>query len=74
MLQHSRDQVEGVTEVIHFNRLLDSCVNLAYQGKRSSSTGFNVDFKKEYGDDIGEVEIHPQGRVASGAQPGGQCL
>ena len=60
MLQHSREQVEDAKEVIHFNRFLDSCVNLAYQGKRSSGSNFNVDFKKDYSDDLQEVEINPQ--------------
>ena len=60
MLQHSRDQAEDAKEVINFNRFVDSSVNLAFQGKRSSDSGFNVDFKKEYSDTIDEVEINPQ--------------
>ena len=60
MLQHSRTQVEDAKEVIHLNRFLESCVNLAYQGKRSSGSKFNVDIKKDYGEDIGELEVNPQ--------------
>ena len=60
MLQHSREQVEDAKEVIHFNRFLESCINLAYQGKRASGSQFNVDMKKDYSNDIGEVEVNPQ--------------
>ena len=37
-----------------------ACINLAYQGKRASGSQFNLDFKKDYDDDIGEVSINPQ--------------
>ena len=60
MLQHSRKEVEDVKEVIDFNRFVDSCVKLAYQGKRSSGPRFNVDFKKDYDDNIKETTINPQ--------------
>ena len=60
MLQHSREEVKDNKEVIQIKRFLDSCVNLAYQGKRSSGSNFNVDFKKEYSDQLDKVEINPQ--------------
>ena len=60
MLQHSRGQVEDAKETMDFNRFVDSCVNLAYQGKRSSGSKFNVDFKKDYDDDIKKMDINPQ--------------
>ncbi|MCY4645008.1 MAG: ATP-binding protein [Bacteriovoracales bacterium] len=60
MLQHSREQREDALEKIALNRFIDSCVNLAYQGKRSTISGFNVEFKKEYSDELGEIEVNPQ--------------
>ncbi len=60
MLQHSRTRVEDTKESIQFNRFLDSCVNLAYHGKRSSGSNFNVDFKKDYSEEVQEVEVNPQ--------------
>ena len=60
MLRHSRSNQEGVAEAILFNPFLNSCINLAYQGKRAAGSKFNVDFKKDYDDNIGEAEINPQ--------------
>ena len=60
MLRHSRGESKGAKENILFNPFLNSCANLAYQGKRAAGSQFNVDFKKEYDDSIGEIEINPQ--------------
>ena len=60
MLQHSRGGDSGVTEEIVFSRFLDSTINLAYQGKRTSSKEFNVDIKKSYDEQIDKVKINPQ--------------
>ena len=60
MLQHSRSESKGAKEAILFNPFINSCINLAYQGKRSAGSTFNLDFKKDYDDDIGEIEINPQ--------------
>ena len=60
MLQHSRGGDSGATEEIVFSRFLDSTINLAYQGKRTSSKEFNVDIKKSYDDQIDKVKLNPQ--------------
>ena len=60
MLQHSRGGDSGATEEIVFSRFLDSTINLAYQGKRTSSKEFNVDIKKTYDEQIDKVKINPQ--------------
>ena len=60
MLQHSRGGDSGATEEIVFSRFLDSTINLAYQGKRTSSKEFNVDIKKSYDEQIDKVKINPQ--------------
>ena len=60
MLRHSRSDSKGNFEAILFNPFFNSCINLAYQGKKAAGSAFNVDFKKDYDDTIGEVEINPQ--------------
>ncbi len=60
MLQHSRGGDSGATEEVVFSRFLDSTINLAYQGKRTSSKEFNVDIKKSYDERIDKVRINPQ--------------
>lgn len=60
MLQHSRGGDSGEVEEIAFGRFLDSTINLAYQGKRTSSKEFNVDIKKTYDESIDKVKINPQ--------------
>ena len=60
MLQHSRGGDSGTAEEIVFARFLDSTINLAYQGKRTSSKEFNVDIKKTYDENIDKVTINPQ--------------
>ncbi len=60
MLQHSRGGDAGATEEIVFGRFLDSTINLAYQGKRTSSKEFNVDIKKSYDEQIDKVKLNPQ--------------
>ncbi len=62
MLQHSRggQSEEDEKEVIELNSFLDRSINLAYQGKRVGSSGFNVEFKKNYGEGLEAVDIYPQ--------------
>lgn len=60
MLQHSRGGASGELEEINLNRFLDSTINLAYQGKRSSNKKFNVDIHKSYDQSIDKVKINPQ--------------
>ncbi len=60
MLQHSRGGDSGAMEEIVFSRFLDSTINLAYQGKRTSSKEFNVDIKKSYDEQIDKMRINPQ--------------
>ena len=60
MLQHSRGGASGELEEINLHRFLDSTINLAYQGKRSSSSKFNVDIKRSYSEVLDKVKINPQ--------------
>ena len=59
MLQHSRGQ-SGEKEIVDLNRFVNSSVNLAYQGKRSTNADFNVDIQTKYGDNLKEIEINAQ--------------
>ena len=59
MLQHSREQ-SGKKELVDLNRFVNSTVNLAYQGKRSTNADFNVEIQTRYGDNLHEVEINTQ--------------
>ena len=60
MLKHSRGDTKGNKEIILLNPFINSCVNLAYQGKRAAGSQFNLDIKTNYNDDIKEMEINPQ--------------
>ena len=59
MLQHSRGQ-SGQKEIVDLNRFVDSTVNLAYQGKRSTNSDFNVELITKYGDKLSDIEINAQ--------------
>ena len=59
MLLHSRGQ-SGERQPTNLNELLDEYVNLAYHGMRAQDTGFNITIEREYGDNVGQVEIVPQ--------------
>ena len=60
MLQHSRSKSKSSNERILLNPFINSCVNLAYQGKRAAGSTFNVDFKKDYSKELQEIDINPQ--------------
>ena len=62
MLQHSRGDAEDFKERVRISRFLDSAINLAYQGKRTANSDFNVDIQKNYGEGLEncELEVNPQ--------------
>ncbi|MBE8162430.1 MAG: HAMP domain-containing protein, partial [Bdellovibrionaceae bacterium] len=61
MLQHSSGHSEeSKKESIDLHPFLDRTINLAYQGKRVGNSGFNVEFIKDYAEDLGQVTIYPQ--------------
>ncbi len=64
MLQHSRTS-SGVKEPTDINALADEYLRLAYHGLRAKDKSFNADFKTEFDESIGNINIVPQdiGRV-----------
>jgi signal transduction histidine kinase len=64
MLQHSRSS-SGVKEATDINALADEYLRLAYHGLRAKDKTFNADFKTDFDDSIGKIEVVPQdmGRV-----------
>jgi signal transduction histidine kinase len=64
MLQHSR-QTTGVKRPTDINALCDEYLRLAYHGMRAKDKSFNADFKTEFDESIGKINIVPQdiGRV-----------
>ncbi len=64
MLQHSRSS-SGVKEPTDINALADEYLRLSYHGLRAKDKSFNADFKTDFGETIGRIEIMPQdiGRV-----------
>ncbi len=64
MLAHSR-ATPGPRRPAKLNTLLDEYVGLAYHGMRAEHAGFNVDLVRDYGADVGDVEMVPEemGRV-----------
>ncbi len=64
MMAHARTG-SGEREVVSFNDLIDEHVELAYHGKRAQVPGFPAEIERDYGDDVGDVELVPQeiGRV-----------
>ena len=64
MLLHSRGQ-SGDRQLTNLNDLLDEYVNLAYHGMRAQDTGFNITIEREYGENVGQVEIVPQDFLGS---------
>ena len=64
MMQHARGG-QGQREPTDLNALVDEHVNLAFHGRRAQVPDFNVTIERDYGDDVGEVEVVPQeiGRV-----------
>ncbi len=64
MLQHSR-QTKGVKEPADINALCDEYLRLSYHGLRAKDKSFNADFKTDFDETIGKINIVPQdiGRV-----------
>ena len=64
MLQHSRSS-SGKKEPTDINALADEYLRLAYHGLRAKDKSFNADFKTDFDDSIGKIEVIPQdiGRV-----------
>ncbi len=64
MLQHSQKST-GKKEPTDINALCDEYLRLSYHGLRAKDKSFNADFKTEFDESIGKINIVPQdiGRV-----------
>ncbi|MEO5984123.1 MAG: ATP-binding protein [Ferruginibacter sp.] len=64
MLQHSRAST-GTKEPTDINALADEYLRLSYHGLRAKDKDFNPDFKTNFDESIGMIEVVPQdiGRV-----------
>jgi two-component system, NtrC family, sensor kinase len=64
MLQHSRAST-GQKEPTNINALAEECLRLSYHGLRAKDKTFNVNFKADFDESIGTIEVIPQdiGRV-----------
>ena len=64
MLQHSRTSA-GKKEPTDVNALADEYLRLSYHGLRAKDKDFNADFKTDFDESIGKIEVVPQdiGRV-----------
>jgi two-component system NtrC family sensor kinase len=64
MLQHSRKN-NGIKEATDINALADEYLRLSYHGLRAKDKSFNADFKTDFDETIGKINIVPQdiGRV-----------
>ena len=64
MLQHSRSST-GKKEPTDINALVDEYLRLSYHGLRAKDKSFNADFKTDFDESIGKIEVVPQdiGRV-----------
>ncbi len=64
MLQHSRKNT-GIKEPTDINVLADECLRLSYHGLRAKDKTFNADFKTDFDESTGKINIVPQdiGRV-----------
>jgi signal transduction histidine kinase len=64
MLQHSRKDA-GTRVSTDINALCDEYIRLSFHGLRAREKGFNVDFKMDLDQTIGQIDIVPQdiGRV-----------
>jgi hypothetical protein len=64
MLQHSRAG-SGIKELTDINKLADEYLRLSYHGMRARDKSFNAEFKTEFDDGIGKINVVPQdiGRV-----------
>ncbi|MEO7486565.1 MAG: tetratricopeptide repeat protein, partial [Ferruginibacter sp.] len=64
MLQHSR-QTSGIKEPTDINALCDEYLKLSYHGFRAKEKNFNAEFKTDFDNTLGKINIIPQdfGRV-----------
>ena len=64
MLQHSRKST-GIKELTDINALCDEYLRLAYHGLRAKDKSFNADFKTDFDETIGKINVVQQdiGRV-----------
>lgn len=64
MLRHSRAS-SGKKEPTDINALADEYLRLSYHGLRAKDKSFNADFKTDFDESIGKIEVVPQdiGRV-----------
>jgi signal transduction histidine kinase len=64
MLQHSRAS-SGQKEPTDINKLADEYLRLSYHGMRARDKSFNAEFKADFDESIGKINIVPQdiGRV-----------
>ena len=64
MLQHSRS-TSGQKELTDLNALADEYLRLSFHGLRAKDKSFNSDFKTDFDENIGKINIVPQdiGRV-----------
>src|SRR5678816_572981 len=64
MLQHSRTS-SGQKEPTDINALADEYLRLSYHGLRAKDKSFNADFKTDFDDNVGKINVIPQdvGRV-----------
>jgi signal transduction histidine kinase len=64
MLQHSRAS-SGQKELTDINKLADEYLRLSYHGMRARDKSFNAEFKTDFDESIGKINVVPQdiGRV-----------
>jgi signal transduction histidine kinase len=64
MLQHSKTST-GQKELTDINKLADEYLRLSYHGMRAKDKSFNAEFKTEFDESIGKINVVPQdiGRV-----------
>jgi signal transduction histidine kinase len=64
MLQHSRAS-SGQRELTDINKLVDEYLRLSYHGFRAKDKGFNAEYKTDFDETIGKINVVPQdiGRV-----------
>ena len=64
MLQHSQ-QAAAQKEPTDINKLADEYLRLSYHGLRAKDKSFNANFKTDFDESIGKINIIPQdiGRV-----------
>jgi signal transduction histidine kinase len=59
MLQHSRTS-SGQKEMTNINALCDEYIRLSYHGLRAKDKTFNADFKSDFDESIGKINIVPK--------------